>query len=329
MILNAIYEADFLPVSYGYRPEIGPQDAHQDLGAELQHGIYGYVVEADIKGFFDQLDHQWLLRMLAERIADRRLIDLIKKWLKAGILDITGMMLHPSTGTPQGGIVSPILANIYLHYALDLWFVKVLKRQCRGRCFLLRYADDFVAGFQFKADAQAFYRLLPERLAKFHLAVEPSKTGIHEFSRHCLSRPDRECGAFDFLGFTFRWKRNRSGKPHVSRQTSSKKYKRSLQAFTEWIKKARYWPRRMLFASLKRKLAGYVNYYGVPGNSFKLHAMWYDVYLLCFKWLNRCSQRRSYTMAGLTQAFRSYGIGSPQIAPSTRNSSKHFLWTIA
>ena len=141
-ILEAIYEQDFLRCSYGYRPHVGALDAIRTLTIKLQFGRYKYVVEADIKGFFDNLDHDWLLKMLAERIADKALLRLIKKWLKAGVLDMDGQGIHPATGTPQGGIVSPILANVYLHYALDLWFEKVVKKRCQGEACLLRYADD-------------------------------------------------------------------------------------------------------------------------------------------------------------------------------------------
>ena len=187
----------------------------------------------------------------------------------------------------------------------------------------MRYADDYVAGFQYKSDAQAFMREMPERLQKFHLSVEPTKTGMQRFSRHDVSGSK----GFDFLGFTFRWKYDRHGRPHVGRETAKKKFAASLQAFTAWIRRARSWPRRMLFASLKRELTGYANYYGVPGNSNKLQAMWYQLYLLLFKWLNRCSQRRSYTMTGLTQALQAMGLTGFRIKP--RNASKPrrpFLW---
>lgn len=324
-VLNAIFEADFLPVSYGYRPDIGAHDAHTDLGAEFQHGIYGYVVEADIRGFFDHIDHDWLLKMLEERIADRQFLILIRKWLKAGILEPDGMTINPVSGSPQGGIVSPILANIYLHYALDLWFVKVLKRQCRGRCFLMRYADDFVAGFQYQEDAQAFLSVLPERLAKFHLEVEPTKTGLHRFSRHTVDTG----GSFDFLGFTFRWRKTRQGKPHVSRTTSRKRFHASVLSMKAWLMKARYWPRRILFPSLRRKVIGYAGYYGVPGNSPRLSAMYNQVFHLCHKWLNRCSQRKSYTMAGLAQALADYGITGMTLSARKPRVCKPFLWTCA
>ena len=149
-LLEAIYEQDFLPCSYGYRPGVGALDAVDKLTVKLQFGHYHYVVEADIKGFFDNMDHDWLIRMLAERIDDRAFLGLIRKWLRAGILDTTGAILHPVTGTPQGGVVSPVLSNVYLHYVLDLWFEKVIKPQCRGEACLLRYADDYICAFEYQ-----------------------------------------------------------------------------------------------------------------------------------------------------------------------------------
>lgn len=165
--MNAIYEQDFLDVSYGYRPGRGAKDAVKDLGFNFQYGKFGYVVEADIKGFFDNIDHDWLLEMLRHRIDDRAFLNLIRKWLKAGILDTDGQVLHPVTGTPQGGIVSPILANVYLHYALDLWFERVVKPRCHGQALLIRYADDYVCAFQYRNDAVRFYQVMPKRLEKF------------------------------------------------------------------------------------------------------------------------------------------------------------------
>ena len=195
-ILEAIYEQDFLRCSYGYRPNIGALDAVDKLTVKLQFGKYHYVVEADIKGFFDHLDHDWLLKMLAERIDDKALLWLIKKWLKAGVLDTDGKVLHPVTGTPQGGIISPILANVYLHYALDLWFQKVVIPHCGGEAGIIRYADDFVCAFEKEEDAQRFYEVLGKRLGKFGLELSEEKTRVIPFSpiisitaQHWLKEP--------------------------------------------------------------------------------------------------------------------------------------------
>lgn len=182
-MLEAIYEQDFLRCSYDYRPHVGALDAVDKLTAKLQFGAYHYVVEADIQGFFDNLDHDWLLKMLAERIDDQALLHLIAKWLKAGVLDTDGQVLHPTTGSPQGGIISPILANIYLRYALDLWCHKVVTPQCHGEACLIRYADDFVCAFEYEDEAQRFYAALGPRLAKFGLTLATAKTRIIPFSQ--------------------------------------------------------------------------------------------------------------------------------------------------
>ena len=196
-ILESIYEQDFLAMSYGYRPGRGPRDAVRDLTDELQFGKYHWIVEADIKGFFDHIDHQWMIRMLEERIEDKAFLNLIRKWLKAGILDSDGQVVHPVTGTPQGGIVSPILANVYLHYALDLWFDRSMKPRSKGNATIIRFADDFVCAFERKEDAEGFYEDLGERLAKFGLEVAADKTRILRFSRFDL----QGSGRFEFFGF--------------------------------------------------------------------------------------------------------------------------------
>ena len=176
LILESIYEQDFRESSYGYRPARGAKDAVKKLTKELQFGNYRYVVEADIKGFFDHLDHQWLIKMLQQRIDDRAFTGLIKKWLKAGILDTDGKVISPVTGSPQGGIVSPVLANVYLHYVLDLWFDKCVKKHVKGKVSLTRYADDWVTLFELKEDVVRFYDVFPERLDKFGLAIATEKT---------------------------------------------------------------------------------------------------------------------------------------------------------
>ena len=198
-ILLAIYEVDFLPCSYGYRPGVGAQDAIKALTDELQFGGHHFVVEADIKGFFDNLRWEWLERMLEQRIADGAFLNLIRKWLRAGILEEDGQVVHPQTGTPQGGVVSPVLANIYLHYVLDRWFERVVRPQQRGRCRMIRYADDFVACFEYRHEAEAFEKELKARLAKFGLEVATDKTKTLRFG----SNGGPHNGRFDFLGFEF------------------------------------------------------------------------------------------------------------------------------
>ncbi len=230
-LLAAIYEQDFLGCSYGYRPGRGALDAARELTFDLQYGVYGYVVEADVKGFFDNLDHDWLLEMLKERIDDRAFLGLIRKWLRAGILETDGAVIHPETGSPQGGIVSPVLANVYLHYALDLWFERVVKPHCRGEALMCRYADDWVCAFRFGDDAERFYRTLPKRLEKFGLEVAPEKTSILRFSRFHPSMKRR----FTFLGFEFYWLEDRKGTPRVKRRTARKKLQGACRRITRGV----------------------------------------------------------------------------------------------
>jgi group II intron reverse transcriptase/maturase len=308
-ILAAIYEEDFLDVSYGYRPGTGPQDAVRDLTRKLQFGRFSHIVEADIKGFFDNIDHNWMIRMLEERINDRAFLRLIQKWLKAGILDTSGEVIHPATGTPQGGIVSPILANVYLHYALDLWFEKRIKRACNGEALIIRYADDFVCAFQYKQDAELFYQQLNERLGKFGLEVSPEKTRILLFNRSMLKQSE----TFDFLGFEFRRALSRKFKSIIRRRTSRKKLRASIAAFTEWIKTNRNKKISKLMTTLRAKYRGYWNYYGVIGNYGSLKTFYYRTRRILFKWLNRRSQRLSYNWAGFEDLLNQFLMPAPKI----------------
>jgi len=312
-LLEAIYEADFLSCSYGYRPQVGALEAVDQLTVKLQFGAYHQIVEADIRGFFDNLSHEWLMRMLAERIDDEPILRLIKKWLKAGVLDTDGQVLRPEGGTPQGGIISPLLANVYLHYALDLWFERVFQQSCKGQAFLHRYADDFVCGFEQVADAERFYSELGERLRKFGLELAAAKTRVIPFSRKRLGET-----SFDFLGFEFRWGTDRKGQARLKRRTARKKFRNSIKRAAEWCKQNRHLRLTEQFRLLSSKLRGYYNYYGVNGNYESLNEFYHLVQGLQLKWLNRRSQLPSYTWESyyaLRQHFalvRPYIVGRPK-----------------
>jgi len=308
-LLEAIYEQEFLPYSYGYRPGVGALDAVDNLTVKLQFGRYKYVVEADIKGFFDNMDHDWMIRMLEERIEDRAFLGLIRKWLRAGILDTTGAIIHPVTGTPQGGVVSPVLSNVYLHYVLDLWFEKVIKPQCRGEACLLRYADDYICAFEDQAEAERFYAALGPRLEKFGLTLAAEKTRILPFRRQ---QPTGQ-GSFAFLGFELRWGWDRAGKAHLKRRTARAKLRASLPRFTQWCQENRQRRLRMLFKQLNSKLRGYYHYYGVPGNSASLKQFFDGALRILLKWLNRRSQRRSYNWQGFTAILEHFKVERPRI----------------
>ena len=308
-ILEAIYETDFLECSAGYRPGRGARGASQQLGYELYNSKVGWIVEADIKGFFDHVDHDWLARMIEQRCHDRGFVRLIRKWLRAGVLEEDGSVLHPATGTPQGGIVSPVLANIYLHYVLDLWIEKVVRKSNRGQMVYLRYADDFVIGFEREEDAQACFGRLPERLAKFGLTLAADKSGIHRFERRSGPASKR----FTFLGFDFYWSRTREDKPTLRRRTNAKKFRGSLAALKEWLQKNRHERIRTVAVRLRQVLQGHYNYYGVIGNATRLGSYWTAVQKLCFRWLNRRSQRRSYNWTGFNEMWQSLRLPPPRL----------------
>lgn len=310
LILSAIYEADFLPFSHGYRRGKGPQKAALKLSELIHRGKFRWVVDADIKGFFDNLNHDWLIRMLSERIEDSSFLRLIKKWLKAGILEEDGKVIYPVTGTPQGGIVSAVLANIYLHYVLDIWFEKVVKPRCEGDVMLMRYADDFVVCFQYHRDAQRFYDVLGKRLGKFGLELSKEKTRLIEFTRFRTEKSD----VFTFLGFEYRWGVSRKGKPLVKMRTSKKKFKIAISNLLTWIKKERSKLGTMaLFTKLRQKLQGHWNYYGVCGNFEMLWKYYHQAMEMMFKWLNRRSQRKSCTWEGFKRMLEYYRIPRPRI----------------
>jgi len=311
-LLTAIYEQDFLDCSYGYRQGRSARDAIDDLTFNLQFGRFGYIVEADIKGFFDHMDHDWLLEMLAQRVDDKAFLHLIRKWLKAGILDTDGQVIDPDTGTPQGGIISPVLANVYLHYALNLWFERVVKPRCRGAVMLCVYADDFVCAFQLQEDAARFYRVLPKRLEKFGLEIAPAKTRLLRFSRFHPGMERR----FTFLGFELFWLPDRKGVPRVTRRTAPARLHGACRRIKQWIRLNRHLPGRQFIAGLNRRLRGHYNYYGLIGNS---RALWrfYQWALECaFKWLNRRGGKRSsFNWAAFNRALELLQVAKPRIRP--------------
>ncbi len=313
-LLTAIYEQDFLSCSYGYRPGCGASDAVRELTFDLQYGVYGYVVEADIRGFFDHMDHDWLLEMLSLRIDDRAFLHLIRKWLKAGILEVDGRVMHPDTGTPQGGVVSPVLANVYLHYALDLWFEKVVKSHSRGEAMMCRYADDWVCAFRLREDAEQFYRVLPKRLKKFNLEVALEKRRILRFSRFHPSMRRR----FSFLGFEFYWMLDRQGVSRVKRRTDRRRLQAACRRIKEWIKCNRHLPGGEFFRRLNVRLRGHYNYYGVRGNSRLLYRFFNWAVECAFKWLNRRSWRRSYTWEQFNRVLERVPIVRPRITEVKR-----------
>jgi group II intron reverse transcriptase/maturase len=308
-ILEEIYEVDFLECSYGYRPRIGVLEAVKDVTEALKRGPYRYVVEADIRGFFESIDHNTLIELLEKRIDDAAFLRLIRKWLKAGILDTDGTVIHPETGTPQGGIVSPILANVYLHYALDVWFQEDVRAHCRGAVYLCRYADDFICAFEHETDAEYFYGVLGARLGSFGLELAEEKTNLLKFDRF-----DRKnSGAVAFLGFEFRWGLTGRRKLVLKRRTARKKYRASLARMQDWIRASCRKAKGEFFAEFNAKLRGYYNHYGIQGNYESLGDYYYQVKRMLYRLLNRRSQKRSYNWKGFAELIRVFKLEKPRI----------------
>jgi RNA-directed DNA polymerase len=311
-ILEEIFEQDFLGCSYGYRPNVGALDAIRDLSAALRSGRYHFLVEADIRSFFDKIDHEKLIDLLKQRIDDEPFLRLIRKWLKAGILETDGQVIHPETGSPQGGIISPMLANIYLHYALDVWFEETVKAHCKGKAYLCRYADDFVCAFECESDAERFYRALGVRMESFGLEVAEEKTSLLRFS----PQDWKKSGTFEFLGFELRWGRGRWGKPTIKRRTARKKYRAALASLREWCRKHCRMRKDWFFATLNAKLRGYYNYYGIRGNFESIDDFFYQVTRMLYRQLNRRSQRRSYSWKGFAELIKVFKLQRPHICHS-------------
>lgn len=314
-ILEAIYEPRFLPVSYGFRRG---RNAHECL-KELNHKIMGrkvnWVIEADIKGFFDHVDHGWMMRSLEEKIADTPFKKLIERMLKAGVME-GGQYTESKAGTPQGGIISPMLGNIYLHYVLDLWFEKAERKGLTGEAYLIRYADDFVICLQHKEEAQRVLEDIKERMMKFGLELAEDKTGIVEFGRFAEENHKRRCGGkprtIEFLGFTHYCTRTRDGRFMVRVKTSRKKMSRAIKGMGVWLRSIRNLVKvGEIWKLLKLKLQGHYNYYGLSGNFESLQRYYRKVLCLTFKWLNRRSQKRTWNW----KTFREYLALNPLPIP--------------
>ena len=267
-MLNEVYECIFLDTSYGFRPKRGCHDAVKELNRLIGRGKVSYVLEADIKGFFDNVDQKQLMEFLAHDIEDKNFNRYVVRFLKSGIME-DGKRHESDKGTAQGSPISPILANVYLHYVLDVWFAYLKKHEkFRGEAHIVRYADDFVMLFQYKSDAEEMYRALPERMGKFGLELAMDKTKLLSFGRFAKENcKDGKTDTFDFLGFTFCNGTCRNGKYRVHIQTSKLKLKLKRQAVKAWLREHMHAPLALTFQSLNRKLQGHVNYYGINGNS--------------------------------------------------------------
>jgi RNA-directed DNA polymerase len=315
-ILSTIYEVDFLDFSYGFRPKRSCHDALNSLDKDIMKLPINYIIDADIKGFFDNVNQDWLIRCLKERIADERLIRYIIRFLKAGVMDGETLM-ESEVGTPQGGIISPILANIYLHYVLDLWFEKCLQPKCQGIIRMVRYADDFVIAVERKDETAYIMDELTKRLKKFGLELSMDKTQIIEFGKRAFykwmrggSRPK----TFNFLGFTHYCEKTRRGYFKVGRKTDRKRFKSKLKEFDIWLRRICFLaPVKEWWSTLCDKLRGHFQYYGVSGNYRWLDRFHWLVTKLVFKRLNRRSQKKSYTWEQFRRFLEHNPLPKPKI----------------
>ena len=320
-LLEIVYEPIFKDFSYGFRPGRNCHQAIKKVISEIQSRKVSYVVEADIRSFFDLLDHEWLVKFLEHDITDRKFIGIIQRQLKAGIME-DGKYLDSEAGTPQGGCASAILANVYLHYVLDLWFdAAVRKGEYRGEAYLTRYADDFVACFQYREDAEKFYDSLGERMAQFSLALAPEKTRILEFGRFAeRDRSNRGQGkpeTFSFLGFTFYCSKDRAqSRFRVKVKSDRKKTIAKLKKLNLWLKDHRRMNVKELIDRINRTLRGYYNYYAVTDNLANMATFRYHVVRLLFKWLNRRSQRKSYSWLKFSGLLTRIPIVNPKLKHS-------------
>lgn len=312
MLLEAIYEQDFYDGSYGFRPGRSAHDALNALQNITVTMAGGWILEVDIKKFFDTLDHAHLREILSRRVRDGVLLRLIGKWLNAGVLE--GLELsRPDAGTPQGGVISPLLANIYLHTVLDEWFAKDVGPRLNGRAHLVRYADDFVMVFAREDDARRVYEVLPKRFARYGLALHPEKTRLLEFRRPDLSKDGDGPTTFDLLGFTHHWGLSRKGKWIVKRRTAKDRLSRALRRVAEWCRVHRHDPVRAQQRKLGQKLRGHYAYYGITPNYESVQRFFHEVKAIWRKWLSRRSSSRRLNWDRMHALLERFPLPRPRI----------------
>ena len=315
-ILEAIYEPKFLENMHGFRPRRSCHDAIKEVYNRMYSGKINYIVDADIKGFFDHLNHEWIMKFLGVYIKDPNLLWLIKKYLKAGVIT-DGVFDESTDGSAQENIISPIIANIYMHNVLMLWYKFIITKETKGDSFLTVYADDFIAGFQYKWEAEKYYDELKKRMGKFNLELEDSKSRLLEFGKFAESnrkaRGEGKPETFDFLGFTFYCGKSRRGYPCVMLQTSRKKFKQKLKDTKKWLYENRTMPVKEMIKSLNLKLIGHYRYYGTSFNGKRITNFLHRVQQFLCKTLNRQSDMKSYNWDGYTEMLKYYPLAKPKI----------------
>jgi RNA-directed DNA polymerase len=321
MLLEPIYEQDFDAGSYGFRPSRSAHDALEDLWKRTRDTGGGWILEVDIRKFFDTLCHSHLREFLQLRVRDGVLKRLIGKWLKAGVME-EGSVSYPTAGSPQGGVISPLAANVYLHYVLDVWFRQEVQPRLKGRAYLIRYADDFVILFTHEEDARRVMEVLPKRFGKYGLTLHPDKTRLIPFRRPPRkangdqeNRNDRP-GTFDLLGFTHYWGRTRRGSWAVMRKTASKRLSRAVRSIAEWCRDHRHRPVCEQHAILSQKVRGHYAYYGITGNARALTWFLCAVHRAWRKWLDRRNRQREMLWERFNRLLKRYPLPPPRIVHS-------------
>jgi RNA-directed DNA polymerase len=315
-LLNAIYEQDFLECSYGFRPGLGAQNALDEVGRVICTRPISIVLEADISGYFDAIVREQLVEMIEKRVSDGAILRLIGKWINVGVIE-DSRLLVAETGVGQGQVISPLLANIYLHYVLDEWFETEVKPRLKGEAYEIRYADDFILCFQYREDAEKVMEVLTKRFAKYGLKLHPDKTRLMEFGREALAKSERPGGpkppTFDFLGFTHICKRSRRGNFTVHVRTMRKRLKRSLKKVTIWCQKHRHDPVAGQQEALNRMLRGHYQYYGRPTNYRSLWEFFRSMRRIWKKWLNRRNRKRSLSWTEFERLLARHPLLRPRI----------------
>ena len=316
-ILQAIYEPIFLECSYGFRLN---RNCHQALKAVYKMTMtkpINWIIDVDIKGFFDNVNHKWMIECLNQKISDPNFRSIIIKFLKAGVME-QGKYYRTEQGTPQGGIISPTLANIFLHYVLDLWFEHKLKGKVRGYTEMVRYADDFVIGAQTRPVAEQILKEIKERLSKFGLEVSSEKTRIIEFGRYAQQNSrnsgNKKAGTFDFLGFTHYCAKSRKGSFLMKARTSAQRQRKCLKEMNQWLRQIRnQYKVKQIWKILSAKLRGHYNYYGISSNTESIGAYYYWTTRIVFKWLNRRSQKNSFNWTEFARYVKLYPLPKPAL----------------
>jgi RNA-directed DNA polymerase len=311
-VLEAVYEQDFLPCSYGFRPGRSAHDAIRTLNRVVNRGVANYILEADIVSFFDSIDRKMLMEILRGRIADESLMRLVGKCLHVGVLDGEEYE-EPEVGTTQGSVVSPLLGNVYLHHVLDVWYDREVRPRLRGRSELVRYADDFVLCFERADDAERVHQVLAQRMEKYGLTLHAKKTRLQRFERPPDGQGGKGSATFDFLGFTLHWQRTLRGKWRLGCRTRRARLQRAIQAATEWCRRHRHWPVNEQRTALARKLTGHYGYFGVNGNFSALAKLRFAVQRAWQKWLNRRSQNAHMPWKRFHELLRAHPLPAPRI----------------